>query len=148
MNSYAFCPVSVNKIDEHVARFNATQVTVLIIAAILFQNLFISAFLLVDFILRGVELSKYSPIAILSKFIIKSLKIKAKPINAGPKIFAARIGIIFSLAAVVLTITGAITASNVVLTIFGVCAFLEGAFGFCVACQIYPFVYRLTFSSK
>lgn len=148
MTSYAFCPVSVNKINEHVARFNAAQVTLLIIAAILFQNLFISAFLLVDFILRGVELSKYSPIAILSKFIVKSLKIKSKAINAGPKIFAARIGIVFALAAVVLGVAGLSVASNVVLIVFGACAFLEAAFGFCVACQIYPFVYRFTFSAK
>ena len=148
MTSYAFCPVSVNKIDENVARFNAAQVTLLIIAAILFQNLFISAFLLVDFILRGVELSKYSPIAILSKFIVKSLKIKSKPINAGPKIFAARIGIVFALAAVVLGVAGLSVASNVVLIVFGICAFLEAAFGFCVACQIYPFVYRFTISAK
>jgi hypothetical protein len=32
-----------------------------------------------------------------------------------------------------------------ILTLF---SFLEGAFGFCVACRIYPFVYRLFYKER
>ncbi|MBP6661907.1 MAG: DUF4395 family protein, partial [Paludibacter sp.] len=32
--------------------------------------------------------------------------------------------------------------------IFGICAFLESAFGFCIACEIYPLIYKFTYRSK
>jgi hypothetical protein len=36
----------------------------------------------------------------------------------------------------------------VLTAVFGVCAFLESAFGLCIACEIYPFVYKFTYRSK
>jgi hypothetical protein len=32
--------------------------------------------------------------------------------------------------------------------LLGLFSFLEAAFGFCVACEIYPFVYRLLYKVK
>jgi len=90
MNSNAICPISTNKIDEHIARLNATF-TVLLLAAFIFSsNLLIVIFLFIDFTLRGTENSKYSILSIFSKFILNSLGVKKKPVNSGPKVFAAR----------------------------------------------------------
>lgn len=148
MKSTAICPISSKKIDENVARLNATF-TVLLIAISVFTLSYIPLIvLLIDFSLRGAELSKYSPLALLSKGLLKTLSIKSKPINAGPKIFAARVGVLFSAVALILNLFGFDTASLVVLSIFGICAFLEAAVGFCVACQIYPLVYKLFFHRK
>lgn len=145
MNSNAICPISTNKIDEHIARLNATFTVLLITALILTNNILIATFLLVDFTLRGTENSKYSILSIVSKLIVNSLGLKKKPVNSGPKVFAARIGVVFSFLVVLFSILNLQTAALAFASIFGVCAFLESALGFCVACRIYPFVYKFTY---
>lgn len=148
MNSNAICPISNKKIDENVARFNGAFTVILLTVFLLTQNILALLFLLVDFFLRSAELSAYSPLANLSKYFVQAFGIKKNPINAGPKIFAARIGVIFSVAILITNLIGFDTASYVIAGIFGFCAFLESAFGYCVACQIYPFVFKLTYKAK
>lgn len=143
-----FCPISNSKIDEHVARFNASFTVILLISFILTNNMLPILFLLIDFTLRGTENSRYSLLSMVSKQIIETVRIDKKPVNSGPKIFAARIGIIFSLLISVFTILDFTTSAQVFAIIFGICAFLEAAFGFCVACRIYPFVYRFSYPAK
>lgn len=148
MNSNAICPISNKKIDENVARFNGGFTVILLVVFLITQNIIPIVFLLIDFFLRSAELSAYSPLANLSKFVINAFGIKKNPINAGPKIFAARIGVLFSALILISNLTGYETASYVFTAIFGFCAFLESAFGYCVACQIYPIVFRLTYKAK
>ncbi|MCE5331232.1 MAG: DUF4395 domain-containing protein [Bacteroidales bacterium] len=148
MNPNAICPISNSKIDENVARLNAVLTVLFLAAYVLTNNIILVLFLFIDFFLRGAELSKFSPFAIFSKYVLESFKVKKKPINAGPKIFAARIGVIFNLGIVLFSLLGFSTVSFLFTLIFGLCALLEAAFGLCVACRIYPFVYKFTYSSK
>jgi len=148
MNPNAICPISNKKIDENVARFNGGFTVILLVIFLLTQNIIPIVFLLLDFFLRSAELSTYSPMANFSKLTINSLGIKKNPINAGPKIFAARIGVLFSALILISNLTGYETASYIFTAIFGFCAFLESAFGYCLACQIYPIVFRLTYKAK
>lgn len=148
MNTNAICPISNKKIDENVARFNSGLTVVLLVIFVITQNILPIIILLADFFFRSVELSTYSLLANLSKIFINFLGIKKNPINAGPKIFAARIGMVLSTIILISNITGFETASYIFTAIFGFCAFLESAFGYCVACQIYPIVYKLTFKPK
>lgn len=143
MNSNVFCPISINKIDDHVARLNGAFTVFILLLSLFLQSWIPVAFLLADFFLRSAELGKYSPLAIVSKNILKSLSVKPLLINAGPKIFAARIGVLFSLLVVVFALFELNVAALVTGAVFGFCAFLEAAFGFCVACRIYPFFYKI-----
>ncbi len=148
MKTTAFCPISTQKIDENIARVNGGFVTLFVIAAIVTQSVLPLLFLTFDFAFRATGNSKYSPLAFISKNITRILKVTAKPVNAGPKIFAARIGLLFSVLALFFNALGFYGISTGVLSVFGFCAFLESAFGFCVACQIYPFVYKLAYAPK
>jgi len=96
MKTYALCPISEKKVNERVARVNATFTVLLITGFLITQNIFFVAFLAIDFFLRTADRAKYSLVAISSKNIIKYLQVKELMINAGPKIFAARIGLILS----------------------------------------------------
>lgn len=144
MSSTVFCPISFHKIDENIARLNGLFTTVLIILSGITGSVLPLLFLIIDFFTRSVPKPEYSLLAIISKYITKTLKLKKQPINAGPKIFAARIGLLFSVLAAVFTITGLEIAASITLIAFGACAFLEAAIGFCVACKIYPIVYKLS----
>jgi hypothetical protein len=148
MKTTAFCPISNKKIDDHVARLNG-GFTIIILALFVYTGSILPVlFLLIDFALRSGKYSRFSPLAVLSKNITKLLPLKPVLINAGPKIFAARIGLVFNLAIILSYSLGLSTLSLIITAIFGACAFLESVLGFCVACQFYPFVYKLTFHSN
>ena len=147
MKSTAICPISNNRINEKVARGNAFLTVLVITAFLLTSNLLLIMLLLVDFMLRGLELTKYSPFTIISARIVKILGLRTIMINAGPKLFAARIGILFSLCILVSVLSGINLAAYIFASVFGICAFLEAFFGYCIACRIYPFVYRAFYST-
>lgn len=142
MKNYAFCPVSLKKVNERVARLNATLTTLIILLFLFTSNIFLIGFLIVDFFIRAIDRPVYSPMAITSKGLAKTFSLDPQMINAGPKIFAARIGLIFSVAVAVMTLVGFPEAALITVSVLGLFSLLEAAFGFCVACRIYPFVYR------
>jgi len=145
MKSYAFCPISEEKIDERVARCNAifTVIFLVIFAITWFIPLLI--FLWIDFFLRGTSRSKYSLLTITSKLIVNHLPAGNYLINVGPKIFAARVGLMFvSIISALLIIDYSVTAL-IFMGILALFSFLEGVFGICVACIIYPYLYRIVY---
>ena len=148
MKTTAFCPISNKKIDEHVARLNGGFTLLFIGLFIASESIIPIIFLFLDFALRSGNLSRYSPLAYLSRNIAGSLFLKPLLINAGPKIFAARIGLVFNILIILFYLSGLSGLSFVFTAIFGVCAILESVFGYCVACQVYPFVYKLTYHFK
>lgn len=148
MKTTAFCPISDRKIDEHVARLNGGFTLLFLIIFVITGNILPILFLLFDFALRSGSYSRFSPIAYLSRYISKLLSLKPLLINAGPKIFAARIGLVFDVLILIASILELNTLSVVFTGVFGLCAFLESAFGYCVACQIYPFAYKLFYQNK
>lgn len=142
------CPISDKRINENVARGISFLAVVLLIAFILTLNPIVIAFVFLDYLLRAMELSKYSVLSVISKKVNDTFKIQPKITNAGPKIFAARIGLLFSAAALVSTLAGWETTAVIFAGIFAFFAFLESVFAFCVACEIYPFVYKLLYKSE
>lgn len=148
MKTYAICPISDKKVNEWVARVNGAF-TVLLLIFFVFTGLwFIPAFLAIDFLMRSGSLFRFSPIGFSSRNIIKLLLVEELLINAGPKIFAARIGLVLSSIILVASVTGFNVLAQSVAGILGLFSFLEAVFGFCVACEIYPYVYRFLYIKK
>ncbi|MDD4488883.1 MAG: DUF4395 domain-containing protein [Paludibacter sp.] len=148
MSSNAFCPISFKKIDEHVARLNGFFTVILLVVFLLTSSIIPVLFLVADFLVRSIEKPQYSPLAIVSKFILTRLKVNSQLINAGPKIFAARIGLLFSVM-ISLAVLFNLNITAIIFTIiFGICALLEAVVGFCVACRIYPLVYRFIYQTN
>ncbi len=142
MKSYTICPVSDKKTDENVARVNGAFTLLLLLLFVTTHHWLIPAFLAIDFLMRSGDFAKYSLLANSAKSIVNWLPVQKQPINAGPKIFAARIGFTFSILIFVTAFSGLNTVSLVVAGILFVFSFLEAVFGICVACKIYPFVYN------
>ncbi len=136
------CPITEKRIDENVARLNAFITVVFILLYIVFNFWAGMIFLLFDFTMRGFIDRQYSLIAQTNIKIVQALRLKPKLINAGPKIFAAQVGVLFTIL-IVLGLALNYTLFPLVLAgILGFFSFLELSFGFCVACQIYPFIRR------
>ncbi len=148
MKTYAFCPISENKTDEQVARVNAGFTALLVFSFLLTSNFLFVAFLALDFLSRSLEMPHYSLVGISSLHILKYLQVKPKPINAGPKVFAARIGFaLTSFISLAIAIHSNLLAVGIAL-ILASFSTLEFTWGICVACRIYPFLYRLVYGNK
>jgi hypothetical protein len=134
----AVCPITDKRINERVARINALITVLLVASFLVFKFWGALVFLAVDFCLRGFFDSKCSLICITSKWIVSRFNLGGKVINAGPKIFAAQVGLVFSIVAIALSFSGFLTSGLIVASILGLFSFLETTFGFCVACKLYP----------
>lgn len=146
MKTYAICPISDKKINERVARINGAFTVLLLILFGFTGQWFIPAFLAVDFFMRSGNLSRFSPLGYSSRNIIKLLSVEELLMNAGPKIFAARVGLAFSAVILFTSVTGMDITALAFASVLAVFSFMEAAFGICVACKIYPFVYRFVYN--
>lgn len=134
----AVCPITDKRINERVARINALITVLLVASFILFKFWGALVFLAVDFVLRGFFDSKCSLICITSKWIVTHFNLGGKVMNAGPKIFAAQVGMVLSVVSVTLFLSGFQIVGLIVASILGLFSFLESAFGYCIACKLYP----------
>lgn len=132
------CPISSKQINENISRLNAITTVLFTVAYIItFSKVFLVV-IFADYLLRNIYEGKYSPVLIMNRYIADAVLMKVQLINAGPKIFAARIGLMLSAASLVFGIFSLDSAALVFLLLLGSFSFLEGVFGFCVACKIYP----------
>ncbi len=134
-----FCPVSDRLVNEYVSRLNAFFSLVFASGFLFSGNYWFLIILSLDFALRLLNKGKYSPIIRLNKLIVSKLNLSEKKINAGPKIFAGRIGLTLSILSLLLLIFSFKSAAFTVIFLLGLFALLEFALGLCIACKIYPY---------
>lgn len=138
------CPISGNKRDNTTVRVVAGFVFVIAVAALLVALLvslqtaaIITGVLSLDFIIRAFFKPKYSPLATLARGTVTGLNLPKKMVDNAPKVFAARIGVIFSVVATVLFALNLLYAGVAALALLLLCALLESFFGFCLGCWMY-----------
>lgn len=136
------CPVSTEKVNENVVRTTALFVIVMVAAGIWLPLPVLLILVAADFFIRAFTKSKLSPLSFVSQQIVAITKLKSKPIDKAPKIFAARIGFLMSTAVVLLYFAQLTAASMAVAGILTFFAALELIAGFCMGCFIYTFVVK------
>ncbi len=138
------CPISGNQRDNTTVRVVAGIVFVITGIVLLVAMLFsidtaaiIAGILATDFIIRAFLKPRYSPIATIARGIVSGLNLPKKMVDSAPKVFAARIGVVFSVAATLLYAGNFLFAGSIVLVILLLCAALESFFSFCLGCWMY-----------
>ncbi len=138
------CPISGEQRDNTTVRVVAGLVFVIAGVALLTALRFsvrvaavITGAVAIDFIIRAFVKPKYSPLATLARGIVSGLNLPKKMVDNAPKVFAARIGVVFSVVSAVLFAGGFRYAGSAVLTILLLCAALESFFSFCLGCWMY-----------
>jgi hypothetical protein len=140
------CPVTDKLINEKVTRLVALFTFIISSLFIVTdQVIWLFVVLAADFVVRGFWKGDYSLILFTSVWLSEKLKIKPKAINAGPKIFAARIGSMLTMLVIIFHILNFTVASMAFAGILAFFAFLESVFNYCVACKLYPYVLKLGF---
>jgi hypothetical protein len=134
------CPVSNEKVPEHLPRVTALINITLIGFYLYYPTPFVLAFLTIDFLVRGYNQPKYSLLNYLARKVSKSLKLKSKPIDKAPKIFAARLGGFMFFSALILNLLGGIAFTYVITLMIAMLSTLECVFNFCAGCYIYNYL--------
>ena len=136
------CPVSHVLINENRVRITASLVFLAGVSCFILPNWAVPGFLTIDFFLRGFGKGGYSPLNLLSGWIVRKFSVKNKPIDQAPKLFAAQLGFaicVLLLAASIFSLTAAAYSIAAVLVLF---SFLESALAFCAGCYVYSFLFR------
>jgi hypothetical protein len=136
------CPVDNISINENQARVTAYQVMYITVAWLISGWWPIMAFLAIDFFLRTVNLGKFSPLNIISTYIIKKLGIVYKPVDRAPKRFAAFVGLVFSTAILPLSLLHADLPAELLAYTLALFAALEAVLAFCAGCYVYAFFFK------
>jgi ABC-type antimicrobial peptide transport system permease subunit len=142
-NSNIICPVGKGWVNSNQVRLNAALICVSAIVALIFRNPFIVGLLGADFFIRGFIKKPFSIINGISTSVIEIFEIGYIKENKAPKQFAAKVGFIMSIFAL---IAYAFAFSKTFLFIIGVLivfSFLEAVFSFCAGCIIYTLLLRL-----
>ncbi|MGL4523315.1 MAG: DUF4395 domain-containing protein [Bacilli bacterium] len=144
MNFDISCPISGEQRDNTTARVVGGIVCILTVLAFIataFGSIqlagMITGFLGIDFLIRAFFHPKYSPLATVARIVVSKLKLQTKMVDSGAKVFAARVGLIFSSAIAVLLICNFKLAAMVVLGVLFLCSLMESAISFCVGCWVY-----------
>jgi hypothetical protein len=130
------CPVSTLRVDHSVVRVTAFLVATLVALYAITGSIVIMALLAVDFYIRAFTAAAYSPASWVAIQIAQALGWTGTKIDKAPKIFAARVGFAFSVAAVLLYPISPVL-SLVVSLVLMTFAILEAAFDFCAGCLVY-----------
>ena len=128
--------------NESKIRLIALFVVVATVTYIFTNFVFIPILLVIDFALRAFDLGKYSPFAIVSDILVKTLKLPIKPVYLPPKRFAARIGLLFSVTILSLQLVGISTL--IVSSVLAFFAFLESFLSICAGCYVYSFLQQFS----
>lgn len=137
------CPVSFTRINENAVRVNAALAFLSILLFLLTPWKWIILIVGADFFIRGFLNPQYSLFANISKQLLALFKVKPVMVDAGPKLFAAKIGFFFCCLLTAAWIFSLERTALIAGAMFMICAALEAVFKFCVACQMYPLLYSL-----
>ena len=131
------CPISSERISDNLPRLIGSFVVILLFMYVIYNLIFIPLLLSIDFYFRGFNKNKYSLLAKLSKAVNNKLPNKGKLIDKAPKMFAARLGFVFTILTLVGDLLGLTFAANRLALILIIFASLECVFNFCVGCVVF-----------
>lgn len=134
------CPVSPERVDENRVRVTALGVVFIMGVFFVTGNSLFPALLIVDFYIRAFTKLPYSPLSWLAHKFVKVMGTKPVLIDKAPKIFAARIGLLFTIATTIASLLGFSLLSYIVGATLVLFAFLECGLNFCMGCWVYTVV--------
>ena len=142
------CPVDFKMVDKNIIRLNALIIFSLLLLFVVTGNTLILTIIMADFIIRVFFGLKYSPFCYCIKKLLHLAGTKPHKINAGSKIFAAKIGLLFSVLIMLFILLDMHVTAKVIAVIFLIASGMDVFFDFCIACKLYPYYRHLMKKDK
>jgi hypothetical protein len=133
------CPVSALRIDETTARVTGFMMATMISLYAYTGMIYFVMAIAIDYFIRAFTNLKHSPFSWFASQVVRIFGWPEVKIDKAPKIFAARVGFLFSLAGVVLYYIHP-TSSLVVSLLLMAFALLESILNLCVGCLVYTHI--------
>lgn len=133
------CPVSPLRVNENVVRIVAALVILLVALYIYTGSPYFIFLLIIDFYIRAFTALPFSPLGWTAKRISAFGRLREIIIDKAPKIFAARVGFLFTLAILLLFYIHPPSSIVVAFVLIGFAA-LEALFNICVGCLVYSYI--------
>ena len=133
------CPISAVKVDNNVSRLTVFFNAVLLALFVITQSPFFVILCAVDYGIRVLGNPKYSPMRWIAANIASLLKWSVYLKDQAPKIFASRLGLLFSAGGVIF-FPFSLQISLIFAGILLVFATLDSVFDLCMGCLTYTYV--------
>jgi hypothetical protein len=132
------------EIDPRGPRFGALITTAVLIVVLIASSAWLLAAQAVIFAIGAFFGLKYAPYGLLYRYLVRPRLGPPKELEAqAPPRFAQGVGLIFAVVGVIGYAEG-VTGLGVVATAMAlIAAFLNGAFGICLGCELYLFIRRI-----
>lgn len=132
------------EIDPRGPRFGALITTAVLIVVLITSSAWLLAVQAVIFAIGAFAGLKYAPYGLLYRYLVRPRLGPPKELEAqAPPRFAQGVGLVFAVAGVIGYAAG-VTGLGVVATAFAlIAAFLNGAFGICLGCELYLLIRRI-----
>ena len=141
------CPISPLRVGETTARLTGLLAAALIGVFALTGAGAIMLALAIDYGVRAGSRWQHSPLSWLASRLVRALRLPNRPIDKAPKMFAARVGLLFALVSSMLVLLDPPTSLVVALVLLGF-ALLEALLNICVGCLVYTYVLLPLFSKR
>jgi hypothetical protein len=132
------CPISNVKVDNNISRLTVFFNVILLALFLTTQIPYFVILCAADYAIRVAGKPQYSPMRWLAAKIASALKWPVMLKDQAPKIFAARLGLLFSASSVIFfpfSLPVSLTFASILL----VFATLDSVFNFCVGCLTYTY---------
>ena len=137
------CPIVNDRVDEKIVRLNGLLVFIGLFSFVFFSYKWLILLVTVDFAIRVFFGLKNSPICSLIKIGLDKSHSEPHLINAGPKRFAAKIGLVLTSTLSILYIFNFEMAGQILGIISMIAVGAEVFFNYCVACKVYSIFQRM-----
>ena len=137
------CPIVNERIDEKLIRINGLIVFIGLALFVFLSIKWVIFFITADFAIRVFFGAKNSPLCTGIKWSLNKAHSQPHLINAGPKKFAAKVGLSLTSILSILYIFDFIFAAQIIGIISMTAVGAEVFFNYCVACQIYNWIQKL-----
>jgi hypothetical protein len=130
-------------VNEVSARLVATGVVIMAVLAIGLDWRWLTVPLAYGFVARVLTGPKASPLGqLVTRVLTPALPVEPKLVPGPPKRFAQGVGVVFSVSALALTVTGHWFGAQVVLGLLATAAFLEAALALCLGCRVFALLMK------
>ncbi len=146
MNQQA-CPVGYKKVNVYLIKFYSSVIAIFLFTFLFFGWKVPIYIITIDFAIRVFFGIEYSFVCKILNFVLKTLQIQPKEIDAKSKAFAAKVGLMFSFMLSIALLWNAHTWATVIAIIFLTAVLFEVVLNFCAACYMES-LWRKYFAKK
>jgi hypothetical protein len=136
------CPCFNETVDRNVTRTTSFLVFVLLLTGLFSMLNWISLLLCFDFFIRGFTHLPISPLRRAAQAQVKILRFKPKMINAGPRVYGARVGFVITALITLLSFTGFPTGARILTELMVLIAGLAAFLGICIGCYVHTLIQK------